>query len=238
MSPSKQRGRDFAIILSCLMKLGYCVEWKVVNAADYGMPQKRKRIFIFASKSEMGLLDKSFPQIKNLTHQINIEKDILKVSDAFGKNKEDFFYDYGIAKDFKLTTYKTNPNFNGDSTVLKDIILDNESVPPSFFISDDELENWKPSKNGRRLERTSKDGHKYIYAEGKMSFPDSLDKPARTIITGEGGAKPSRFKHVVCISGKFRRLTPIELERAQMFPYNHTQGFTDVQRAFSWEMLW
>ena len=66
-----------------------------------------------------------------------------------------------------------------------------------------------------------------------MAFPDYLDKPSRTIITGEGGAGPSRFKHVVLTpSGRYRRLTPIELERLNMFPDNHTEGSSDMRRAF------
>ena len=39
---------DFAIILACLSDLGYLVEWRVVNAADYGFPQRRRRVFIVA----------------------------------------------------------------------------------------------------------------------------------------------------------------------------------------------
>ncbi len=66
-----------------------------------------------------------------------------------------------------------------------------------------------------------------------MSFPDSTDKPSRTIITGEGGSSPSRFKHVVKTeSGRYRRLVPIELERLNMFPDNHTEGASDSRRAF------
>jgi DNA (cytosine-5)-methyltransferase 1 len=49
-SPSKQRGRDFAIMLKCLATLGYIVEWRVINAADYGMPQRRRRVFIVGYK--------------------------------------------------------------------------------------------------------------------------------------------------------------------------------------------
>jgi DNA (cytosine-5)-methyltransferase 1 len=65
-----------------------------------------------------------------------------------------------------------------------------------------------------------------------MIFPDSLDKASRTIITGEGGKTPSRFKHVVQTKKGLRRLTPIELERLCMFPDNHTAGQADVKRAF------
>jgi len=67
-----------------------------------------------------------------------------------------------------------------------------------------------------------------------MAFPDSLDKSARTIITGEGGRSPSRFKHVIKTKKGFRRLSPIELERLNMFPDNHTklEGISDSKRAF------
>lgn len=49
-SPSKQRGRDFGIILACLNKSGYTVEWRVINAAEYGFQQRRRRTYIFAYK--------------------------------------------------------------------------------------------------------------------------------------------------------------------------------------------
>ena len=52
LSPAKQRGRDFAIILECLNELGYIVEWRVINAAEYGMPQKRRRTYIVGYKKE------------------------------------------------------------------------------------------------------------------------------------------------------------------------------------------
>ncbi len=44
-SPASQRGRDFAVMLQSLNDLGYAVEWRVVNAAEYGMPQRRRRVF-------------------------------------------------------------------------------------------------------------------------------------------------------------------------------------------------
>ena len=67
-----------------------------------------------------------------------------------------------------------------------------------------------------------------------MIFPDPLDKPSRTIITGEGGKSASRFKHVINTAKGYRRLSPIELERLNMFPDNHTkfEGVTDAKRAF------
>lgn len=51
-SPAKQRGRDFGIILACFRDEGYTVEWRVINAADYGFQQRRRRTFIFAYKND------------------------------------------------------------------------------------------------------------------------------------------------------------------------------------------
>lgn len=51
-SPASQRGRDFAIILACFRDLGYTVEWRVINAAEYGYQQRRRRTFIFAYRDE------------------------------------------------------------------------------------------------------------------------------------------------------------------------------------------
>ena len=50
-SPASQRGRDFGVILACLASLGYSAEWRVVNAADYGAAQRRRRTFIYAYKN-------------------------------------------------------------------------------------------------------------------------------------------------------------------------------------------
>ena len=49
-SPASQKGRDFAIMLASLSDLGYAVEWRVINAADYGMPQRRRRVFFIGYK--------------------------------------------------------------------------------------------------------------------------------------------------------------------------------------------
>ena len=51
-SPAKQRGRDFGVMLACLNDLGYSVEWRIINAAEYGFAQRRRRIFIFAFKND------------------------------------------------------------------------------------------------------------------------------------------------------------------------------------------
>ncbi|XOB62265.1 DNA (cytosine-5-)-methyltransferase [Campylobacterota bacterium DY0563] len=256
-SPASQRGRDFALMLSSLNSLGYAVEWRVIDASTYGMPQRRKRIFIVGYKkgtnqydliknssnkevlNEKGIFAKAFP-IKKLSKDDiicrKLSNDLVDITNNFNKEtpKNNAFLDAGYMIDGSYYTSKIEVNYLGNYLKLKDIILTDENeIPKEYFINEEELKKWKYQKGAKSFERTNKTtGHTYTYSEGSMSFPDSLDKPARTIITGEGGASASRFKHVININGKYRRLTPIELERANMFPDNHTLGVSDTKRAF------
>ena len=136
-------------------------------------------------------------------------------------------------KNRDVFTIETVPNYEGESLTLGQLLLPEEDVPEEFFIKEEDLPKWKYLKGSKSEVRKSPEGFEYKYSEGGMAFPDSLDKPSRTIITGEGGSGPSRFKHVVLTpSGRYRRLAPIELERLNMFPDRHTEGVSDMRRAF------
>jgi DNA (cytosine-5)-methyltransferase 1 len=43
---SHDNGRTFKTIINTLTELGYCVEWQVLNAKNFGIPQNRERVFI------------------------------------------------------------------------------------------------------------------------------------------------------------------------------------------------
>ena len=253
-SPATQRGRDFAIILASLSDLGYIVEWRVINAAEYGMPQRRRRTYIVGYRKDSvvankiedannwlfydGVMAKSFPfaEKKNTLSKFKITGSLKEVSDNFNKNKKDSpFGTAGIMIDRKILSVDSTFVYEGTSQTLGDILVDEEFVPEEFFISDEELPKWQYEKGAKKINRVSKEGYEYIFSEGGMAFPDYLDKPSRTMITGEGGSAPSRFKHVVQTpSGRYRRLIPIELERLNMFPDNHTYHpeVSDGRRAF------
>lgn len=255
-SPASQRGRDFAIILSSLNALGYSVEWRVINASEYGMPQRRKRVFIMAYKkgtklyenlqsnksvtilNESGLFAQAFP-IKTIEEEEilshTLSHDLVDITQNFNTKtpKKNAFFDAGYMIDGVYFTAKCASNYAGETAVLGSFLQDEKDVAEEFYISEEELKKWQYHKGSKSIERVNKTtGHKYTYSEGKMGFPDCLNKPSRTIITGEGGKAVSRFKHVVCVNNKYRRLTPIELERLNMFPDNHTVGVSDTKRAF------
>lgn len=253
-SPAGQRGRDFAVMLKSLDELDYAVEWRVINPADYGMPQRRRRVFflgyhkstniyknIFENNksqwvSNKGVIAEAFP-VELSTEEVyptNLDGDLVEISEDFNKGgKVSPFENAGLMIDGKFYTVKTMPNYQGKKVVLGDI-LQNGEVTDEFFVGDEEFDRWSYLKGAKKETRETKDGFEYNYAEGSMAFPDSLDKAARTIITGEGGKAPSRFKHVVKSDRGLRRLTPIELERLNMFPDNHTEltGISNAKRAF------
>lgn len=253
-SPAKQRGRDFAIILASLSDLGYTVEWRVINAAEYGMPQRRRRTYILGYKEGSsvcrkvrelnhwvlydGVMANAFPftEKDKSTSTFAINGTIKEVSDNFNKGKKDSpFGDAGMMRNRQVFSVDAIPVYDGTTMTLGGNLVNEELIPEEFFISDEDLPKWEFEKGSKKINRVSKEGFKYVFSEGAMAFPDSPDRPSRTIITGEGGVAPSRFKHVVLTpSGRYRRLIPLELERLNMFPDNHTYhpDVTDGRRAF------
>lgn len=272
-SPTSDRGRDFAIMLSTMNKLGYSVEWKVINAADYGMPQRRRRVYILAYHKdsnvlissiknwtlEKGIFASTFPSLpKGNSDEFKVSNDPIKITEAFDNGK---FLNSGTMKSGKvwMTDFDAQDveysYFSKRYRVLEDVLQKKKSqIGDEFFI--DELKKLKEPLVKVQLEgfeldkRLKRDGNKVIlenefdkwiylkgrkaehresskgifyYKEGPLSLTDSLKKPSRTIITSEGGPGASRFKHLIEKGGQYRRLVPIELERLNMFPDDHTK---------------
>jgi DNA (cytosine-5)-methyltransferase 1 len=238
-----------------LNELGYAVEWRVINAADFGMPQRRRRIFILAYLKNSvinenlldskpidwilneGTLANAFPvanESKLFPTEFELKGDIVSISENFNKNgTTGVFENTGVMINGLVTTIKTQANYEGNYTLLRDLVQNGE-VTSEFYIDSNDLDKWFYLKGPKKEMRTNAQGFEYNYSEGGMIFPDPLDKPSRTIITGEGGKSPSRFKHVIQTSKGYRRLSPIELERLNMFPDDHTklEGVSDTKRAF------
>lgn len=257
-SPASQRGRDFAIILWCLHKLGYLVEWRVVNAADYGLAQRRKRVFIVGTLVdagtsidptsllfEDGAVARAFPIEPRLgggtiplAHYAgkgrSTDAQLVELTKSFGfGDMKSQFRTAGVSWGGQIVTLDADP-VHEKAITLSEILIPEADVPEDFFIDPTQLEKWTYLKGSKKQERNGKDGFVYYYNEGPVAFPDPLGRPSRTILTGEGGATASRFKHVVeTPSGRLRRLVPIELERLNGFPDDWTNtGMPDARRAF------
>lgn len=253
-SPSAQRGRDFAIMLKTLGNEGYLIEWRVVSASDYGFPQRRIRVFIVAKRTKSmpteiqkfvtrnGILARALPVAQSVENETVVDlgdpPDVIsrKFNNSSGRSP---FQNAGVYFANKAYTYKTASAYKGTKKVLGDVLLDDSFVPDEYFVDSSRIAEWEYLKGAKTIERMHKgSGAAYNYVEGKMAFPDLLSNPSRTILTGEGGTSPSRFKHIIKTRKGYRRLTPRELERLNGFPDNWTQFGTagkqinDARRAF------
>ncbi len=243
-SPAKQRGRDFGVILACLSELGYSVEWRVVNAAVYGAAQRRRRTFIFAYRNDTkygalmaknhaevilqrdGLMAKAFP-VKSVgsVSKANLPKDIVSVSDTF-------VFAFGNAGYMSNgVVHTTDVQEDGIPPVPLGAVMET-NVDEKYHITPEQLPKWTYLKGAKKIKRTAANGHDYVFSEGPVAFPDSWDKPSRTMLTSESTL--NRSTHVVSDkrTGKLRLLTPVEAERLQGFDDNWTSGMPDRMRYF------
>lgn len=251
-SPVKQRGRDFGIILRCLADEGYFVEWRIVNAADYGMQQRRRRTFIFACRSDVpfartyrdnysedvirkeGFFARAFP----ITGKIDSKKvnkfsigakdyeTLVDVSDGFTED----FYRGGVMTGYDVYTREVEPRNPGTQVTLRDVLQ--SDVDEKYY--DVDIEKWRYMKGAKKALRTRKDGSTYHYSEGAIPFPDILDRPGRTMLTSEGSV--NRSSHLISDpqTGRYRTLTPVECERLNGFPDGWTDtGMSERQRYFT-----
>lgn len=250
-SPTKQRGRDFGVMLAALANLEYEVEWRVVNAADYGFPQKRRRVLIVARHAGTlsrdpndvlyrGTLARALPvadgPMLSGLESFTIDGDPAEVSASFGATKGvSPFRNAGYMSQRRVWTLDLEPAFEGPFSTLGDILEPAADVPDEYFIQPEMLPRWEYLKGAKREQRFHKGSNTpYFYVEGPIPYPDRTDWPARTILTGEGGRTPSRFKHLVQVEdGRYRRLTPRELEVLNGFPPDWTDtGMPEGRRAF------
>ena len=244
-SPAKQRGRDFGVILACLAQEGYSVEWRVVNAAQYGAAQRRRRTFIYAYKDNTvygqkmskvpaesvikakGLMAKTFPiqNMGQLTEAV-ISKDIVDVSDNFAF----MFENAGYMHAGKIYTSRIAET--EERAILLGEILQ-KNVDEKYYIPSDKRAKWVYLKGAKKIPRTSANGHEYVFSEGPVAFPDPWDRPGRTMLTSESTL--NRSTHVVADpgTGELRLLTPVEAERLQGFDDDWTNtGMPDRMRYF------
>lgn len=249
-SPSTQRGRDFGIMLRCLNDLGYGVEWRVINAAEYGFPQKRRRIYIFGFHKSTNYYKKIVKNsIESIINETGIFAKVFPI-DLFEKittsdiSKESYnslievtneykfgFENSGIMFKDKVHTTKVLPAIKKAITLGE--ILQTDNIPNECFINEAQEAKFRYLKGSKKIPRVSKSGVEYNYSEGAMCFPDYLDMPGRTMLTSEGTI--NRSTHVVedIKTKKLRILTPVEAERLNQFPDNWTNtGMTSKKRYF------
>lgn len=236
--PSKQRGRDFAIMLRAFADLGYGVDWRVINPADYGWCQRRKRVFLFVYQKDTayfkqqqsledfgvgtsGIFEATYitkdEVVKDRSHLFVLPEDIVEVSDSFSTK----FWNAGSMIDGRVVTKELEPYYDGAYLFLKDVLESPSDLPKELYLSEDKVDKFRYLRGAKKFERTNSEGFTYTYSEGAMALVDSADLPSRTLLTSEGSI--SRTTHLIEDSKGYRLLTALETERLQGFPDNWTK---------------
>lgn len=248
-SPSKQCGRDFSIILRCLYEKGYAVEWRVINAADYGYAQRRRRTFIVAYHNqtkrfrdlaegvctrglkhmhryimEGAVLTKAFPVNGHSCTYTESWVDEMVYPDIpdVSRQQRVTFYSAGAMMNGRIYSVDVRPQYQPPIPLRE--ILEKGEVDDHYFLREEDMPKWIYAKGAKNERRRRRDGSEYWFSEGSVQFPDPLDKPSRTMLTSE--TQIGRTSHVVAdpSTGRLRTLTPIECERLNGFP----DGWTDT----------
>lgn len=248
-TPAKQRGRDFGIMLRSLSDLGYDVEWRVINAADYGRAQRRRRVFIFGWKrtsnyakkysfenasqfiQKESMFAKSFPIENDISKEKKDDLNKYKDTVEMTENYQFLFENTGIMIDGKVISFRSNPIKEAPITLME--IIDIETDKTNFVLKPEQQLKFEHLKENKRIKRYRPNGEVYYYSEGKMKLYDPLDLPGRTMLTSEGTVNRSSHAIKDPFLGKARFITPLEAERLQDFPDNWTNtGMTTRQRYF------
>ena len=255
-APSKQRGRDFAIMLRAFADLGYGVDWRVINPADYGWCQRRKRVFLFVYRKDTtyfkqqqvlddfgvgtsGIFEETYPTkdevVKDRSNSFVLSEDIVEVSDSFSTQ----FWNSGSMIEGQVVTKELEPKYEGSHKVLGDILESPLDLSDTMYLSEDKVDKFRYLRGAKKFERTNSEGFTYTYSEGAMALVDSADLPSRTLLTSEGAI--SRTTHLIEDEKGYRLLTALETERLQGFPDNWTKvkfskgkevGVSDTRRKF------
>ena len=237
-APSKQRGRDFAIMLRAFADLGYGVDWRVINPAEYGWCQRRKRVFLFVYRKDTdyfkqqqvlddfgvgtsGIFEETYPTrtevLKDRNNSFSLPKDIVEVSDSFSTQ----FWNSGSMIEGQVVTKELEPKYEGSRKVLGDILESPLDLSDTMYLSEGKVDKFRYLRGAKKFERTNSEGYTYTYSEGAMSLVDSEDLSSRTLLTSEGSI--SRTTHLIKDSKGYRLLTALETERLQGFPDNWTK---------------
>ncbi len=257
-SPAKQCGRDFSIILRCLYEKGYAVEWRVINAAEYGYAQRRRRTFIIAYHNQTqrfrelaesvcihgikhmhqymmkgSVLANAFPVASHgqkYTDSWVDEMEYPDIPDVSARHKV-YLYNAGIMMNGRIYSVNVQPCI--ETAIPLHDILEKGPVDEHYFLRPEDMSKWKYAKGAKREQRKRRDGTTYYFTEGSVRFPEPLNGPSRTILTSE--SQVGRTSHVVVdqITGRLRTLTPMECERLNGFPDRWTDtGMPEKMRYF------
>ena len=210
---SSNEGRDFAVILRGLVELGYGVAWRILDSQWFGVPQRRRRVFIVGHLGD-----------GRATQVLFEPEGLCRDTPPRREAGTEAAHTVRASTGSRGTDDPDRMTFVATARAAMDRPDDGESE--TFVIRDAAMPLAK-KQNGIGVAQGpmyTLDGHG---AHGVFSFEAQEDLAYALSNPAGGGRTDSRQ---LLQGSAVRRLTPTECERLQSFPDGYTAGFADSVR--------
>jgi len=193
----------------------YKVIIRAVNAADYGVPQRRERLFFIGLRGDLKV-EWSFPEPTHSREELLIDKFIT----------ENYWERHGISRKRRETISKSLRR----SLTEKASKRESRPLQPWVTVRDAIGDLPMPSKSANSWSVPN-----HVFIPGARSYPghagSEMDQPAKTLKAGDHGV-PGGENMLIHANGKIRYFTVREKARLQTFPdkYHFTGNWTASTR--------
>jgi DNA (cytosine-5)-methyltransferase 1 len=215
---SMDNGQHFATILTSLSSLDYLIEWRLLNAKHFGLPQHRERVIIIGTKNRVPKsFLASYPDFGTLS-------DIQLSQIAAGQRRwrniakhDNKFPNWGLSYHHRLIGFQLTHFSEAQNPVLLTDIVQKQ-VDSRFDLTQ---ETQARLKNSQRVDKYY-NGVEILYNQkggARMGYTLFGINGVAPTLTSSTSRHYERYR----IGNQYRRLTPVEYARIQGFPDNHCE---------------
>ncbi|MGG4217565.1 DNA cytosine methyltransferase [Paenibacillus jamilae] len=165
----KKHRHTLDVLLQRFDEIGYSVSWKLINAWDYGVAQKRERVFIVGIRKDLGFTFE-FPEPTAEEYRTQVLRDVIgDLPEPHGKQLSEKALDY-MERDSRHYQKHKPAEYNKPAPTLPAVL--HKGVPYGLFFPE----------NHNEPKYTS-------VSPSKHDNPSSWDEPAKTVVASTTGGK-------------------------------------------------
>lgn len=177
---NKRHRHTFEKLLEEFHRIGYVASWKLINAWDYGVAQKRERVFIVGIRKDLGFIYE-FPAPDPADYRTKVLRDVIgdlpdpgvKLSDVQNHDR----LPASAFKEYKFDASNRGAGWNEPSVTIRANTVSGQPWHPSKYevLNHDEKSYWYPKNT-------------YSYAQANRV--QSMDAPSNTIPAHHNSGQP------------------------------------------------